>query len=527
MSKYEDQFAFLTPKQKKRLKEKLQSGEIDMNSDEVKDLIKLRYENDPIGFAKQYCPERFKDPRTGELFESPAFHQEMLDIIDDEEVEEKRFALAAPRGHAKSTLLTFIYTMHAMLFEKAKFIVIISASEDIAKRFVRTVRDEFEYNEDIKWLFGDLKTDKWSETEFTITNKATLIAKGRGAQLRGLQQHGKRPDLVICDDLEDDELVLSELRRMDLENWFVSALLPAVDPIVGKVVLVGTVLHMDSLLNRLLNPELYPDFTTRKYQAIQKDGSTLWPERYPPEKLEKEKQNYMTKGKLSKFFMEYQNDPAPDEAAKFRQEYFQYFEDLPPRQEIALEMFVDLGGGGASKENADPTAMVVIGLDNENTFYVHDYVNRRFGTDTNAMINTMFDLARKHQPSKITIENTMATNMIKSALKIEMKKRGMYLNIDYVNPTRGSGGQKRGNMSDGKYMRIAALEAPFKFGGIKIRKWMTELQEQLIMFPRGQHDDLIDALSYGYMHMTPRLKPRDERLARDESYEALYPEIGL
>lgn len=522
-------FDILTPEQRETLKRKIQSGEISPDSKEIKDLIKLRYQNDPIGFAMMFCRERFINPETGDLFPSPSFHQDLVDMVDSEDAKGNKFAIAAPRGHAKSTLFTFIYSLHALLFDKAKFILLVSASEDIAKRFLRSLREEFEFNKDIEWLFGPQKTDKWSETEFMIShNRATVIAKGRGAQVRGLQANiGKRPDLIICDDLEDDELVLSETRRHDLESWFTSALIPALDPQVGRLIFVGTVLHMDSLLNRLLDDETYPGFDSRRYRALQPDGTVLWPEYQTKERLEKEKQDYIAAGKLSKFYMEYQNDPTPEEAAKFRPEYFQFFDKLPDPKEITTEIYVDLGGGSANKETADPTAMVVLCLDKDNVFYVNDYVNERFGTNTAKIINKMFELDYRYRPQRFVIENTQATNMIKSALVIEMKKRGKYLNVEYINPTKGNGSDRRGKMSDGKYNRIAALEAPFKFGGIKIRKWMTELQEQLIMFPRGQHDDLIDALAYGYMNMEPQIKIDERYLSQFNDYEPLYPEIGL
>ena len=97
------------------------------------------------------------------------------------------------------------------------------------------------------------------------------------------------------------------------------------------------------------------------------------------------------------------------------------------------------------------------------------------------------------------IEKTAATNMIRAALERKLLAKRLHLRIEYVAPTRGSA-DRRGTMSDGKFQRIAAMEAPFKLGVIRIRKWQTKLYEQLLAFPRGKHDDLIDALSYGYMY---------------------------
>jgi predicted phage terminase large subunit-like protein len=428
--------------------------------------------------------------------------------------------------HAKSTSMTFFYPLFMALYEKKKFIVIISASEDSAKKFLRRIRSELEANSLIHYVFGPQKTDKWSETELRLQNGTTIIAKGRGAQMRGLLSGHTRPDLAILDDLEDDELVRSQMRRLDLEDWFNGAVLPTLAPKSGTIVYVGTILHEDSLLNRLLNKKLYPDFKSLKYAAIDKDtNEALWPERFSMEDLLRKKEAYIARDKLANFYMEYLNDPIPQESAVFKPEFFQYYDDLPARNQLVTEVFIDLGGG-STKKTADPTAMVVLCLDKHNTIFINDYINDKMGVDTKQIANAMFELYGKYRPSKFTIEKTTATNMIMQALNAEMIRRNTHLNVEYVNPTRGSGSDRRGLMSDGKYQRIAAMQAAFKLGVIKMRPWMTELKEQLQAFPRATHDDLTDALAYGYLFMQRRIDEMDDD-EDDLTYEPLYPELGI
>jgi len=356
------------------------------------------------------------------------------------------------------------------------------------------------------WLFGPQKSAKWSEKEIQLTNGCRIYAKGRGGQMRGLKERGTRPDLIICDDLEDSELVRSELRRIDLEDWFNGDVLPTLEPKIGQLIFIGTILHEASLLNRVLDKELYPDFTTHIYRAIIEDDTSsptpypLWPERFSLDDLNKIKESYLVRGQLSTFFMEYMNDPMPSEGATFKQEYFQYFDELPhnPNEPIVKEIFIDLGGGGL-KKTADDTAMLVLATNTvTGDMYVEDYVAEKMGTDTDRMIQHIFTLAKQHSVNRVFIEKTAATNMIRSALERKMAASQRHLRVEYLSATRGSA-DRRGNMSDGKFQRIAAMEAPFKLGVIKIRKWQTKLIEQLLAFPRGQHDDLIDALAYGYM----------------------------
>ena len=172
-----------------------------------------------------------------------------------------------------------------------------------------------------------------------------------------------RPDLVVLDDIEDEELVRSESRRLDLEIWFNGAVMPTIEPTTGQIIIVGTILHMDSLLNRMVAQNLYPEFETKIYSAINEDtNEALWPERFSLQDLEKKKEDAIARGQLPQFYMEYQNNPIPQEAAEFKHEYLNYYklEDLPDN--LCVELFMD-SGGGSVKKRADDTAIVVTGTD--------------------------------------------------------------------------------------------------------------------------------------------------------------------
>jgi predicted phage terminase large subunit-like protein len=521
---------FLSEKDKKAISKRLDSGDLKVNSMEYKLLCVKQYDQDPLGFAQKFLTEHVLDPVNKEPTKSPAFHQDLIDLYQ----EHNRVVVAAPRGHAKTTVTSFFYVLYCLLFEHKRNIVIVSQTEKMASRFLRRLKDELEFNKKLIWLFGPQKTEKWSETEFKTQNGCSVFAIGRGGQLRGLLTGATRPDLIVLDDIEDDEQVLSQMRRGDLESWFNSTVLPSVTPKIGQIIFIGTVLHMDSQLNRMLDPNLYTDFERARYAAIDESGKVLWPERFSKKELLSIKENYIRRDQLSRFFMEYQNEPTPEEAAVFKPEYFQYFEDLPESHKLHTEIYVDPGGGGASK-GADPTAMVVVSVDDKNNFFINDYVNDKMGTDTKKFANELFRLNALYKPNRIVIEKTVASNMIKASLEQEMRTRNVFLNIEYISPTRGVGGGRRGDMSEGKYQRIATMQAAFKVGAIKMRPWMTELQEQLLRFPRAKHDDLADALAYAWMFFERRCEV-DERKdegdylfgkRQEHTYVPLYPEIGL
>ena len=517
----------LSKKEKEEIAKKIDSGIWDANSPEVKQLIATRHREEPLLFAGQFLSEHFKDQSTGETTPSAEFHREIIGMYKGGD----RIGVAAPRGHAKSTVTSFVYVLHSILYEKRKNVVIISASEDMAKRFLRRIREELEHNKKILWIFGRQETDKWSETELRLKNGGVIHAKGRGAQLRGLIDGARRPDLIILDDIEDEELVRSDLRRYDLESWFNGTVLPTLEPKVGQCILIGTILHEDSLLNRVVGGELYPDFETVRYAAVGEDEKPIWPERFTKEKLQAVKRSYMARGQLPQYHMEYMNDPMPQETAVFRSEYFHYYNQIPestPDKSYLVECYVDLGGGSV-KSRADYTAMIVVATDYKNDIYILDYVMEKMGVDTSKMISAMFKLWTKYKPQKYVIEKTVAANMLKSSLEAEMRKQSIYFPVEYITPPKGTGG-RRGNMSDAKYQRIGAMESAMKMGVIKMKKWMVELQEQLLSFPRGRHDDLIDALGYAYQMVQRRIVRVVDRAfyeEEEEDFVPLYPEIGL
>ncbi len=136
--------------------------------------------------------------------------------------ENKREAVAATRGHGKSVLMSLIYPLWAICtgqrrLGRKQFIVIISASSAISEGFLSALTRELQENELIRADFGNLVgRQKWTSTEILTANGVRVVAKGVGSSLRGMRSFESRPDLIICDDLEDDEGVQNADQRRKL-----------------------------------------------------------------------------------------------------------------------------------------------------------------------------------------------------------------------------------------------------------------------------------------------------------------------
>lgn len=211
----------------------------------------------------------------------PQFHTDIYNLL----INEKRLCLAAPRGFAKSMICSVFYPTWLATYSKVRDICIISASEQLAIELLRKIRTCIENNAQYIDLYGDMRSAKWTESQLILSNGVTIRAKGAGGQIRGF-----RPEVLILDDIETDESVLSEDQRKKLKDWLFKACLNTLLP-DGQFIIVGTIIHYLSVLNDLL--ETPNNWTKRRLTAytdgVEDVGHELWAEQRPHEWLQQRK----------------------------------------------------------------------------------------------------------------------------------------------------------------------------------------------------------------------------------------------
>lgn len=399
----------------------------------------------------------------------PDFHLEIYDMITSGH---KRVACAAPRGHAKSTIISLAYVLWCALTGRKKFIIIASDTYPQAKMFLETIKTELETNEVIKGLYGSQKTDKWTEADIELKMGCRIMAKGAEMKFRGLKYGRFRPDLIVIDDLENDEMVESKERREKLERWFLGTLLPSLD-LDGQVVYIGTILHDDALLMKVLHK--YPNWITKIYKAIQDDGTALWSEHLSIEKLNEIKEEHVAVGKLDIFMAEYMNDPLTDENREFKREFFKYYEKAPDDLKVAITVDPAI----SKKTHADYSVVFVQGVDKENRRYCLDYTRRRM--NPYELSAEIFRLVEKWKPWTVGVEKVAYQEALIFILKDEMRKHNKFFKITEIS-TRSD-----------KTMKIRGLLPMYAAGVMYHQARHTDLEEELLRFPKGIHDDVIDA----------------------------------
>jgi phage terminase large subunit-like protein len=431
--------------------------------------LKKVFSSDIEEFGKFFFKNHLK-------LDTPEFHKEIYRIFESDSL---NIGIAAPRGHAKSTITDLVYLAWVIIHNKAKFALLVSDTYSQAVLFLDALKAEFEGNELLQQFYGKMVSGNWSEGEIVV-NGIMIKALGAGMKVRGLKYHESRPDLVIVDDLENDELVESKERRHKLENWVNAALIPSMAK-GGRIVFIGTILHYDSILAKIVSNDKYLEFKKKIYRAINID-KPLWPEHLNLLELEKIKQDYISKGQGYLFYREYQNEPVSDEYRKFKLEKFKYYEDKDLIDKN-LNTYITIDRAYSLDKSADFTGIVIISVDIQNNWYVR--LAERFKGTEGMLIDKIFDLKAYFKPVKIGIEQKAFQYTIKPALDDEMRKRGIFFMVEELK-----------DLGNSKNVRIEGLVPRFEIGTIFLKRDQTDLIDEFITFPASVFDDLMDALAY-------------------------------
>lgn len=376
-------------------------------------------------------------------------------------------------------IITFGWVMWNLLCNPSnRFTILISNNYANSCKYLLPIKDSIENNGMIKAVFGNLKSDKWSENEIELTHRKKVIVGGNEFKIRGQKYLQYRPDVVVIDDAEDDELVKSSDRRDSFERWLLYAVEPAMTADKNKIIMVGTILHRASQLSKVLEGGgKYKTWHKKKYKAINNDKA-IWEDMHALAKLLeiKERDPY-------KFAQEYMNNPVPYEHATFKQEYFDDYTKLP--ENVTVNVTVDLAC--TDKTYSDYTVILPVATGPLGDMWILPYIRGKY-IDPDQIIEHMFSVYLKYKNNfgKFGIEKNAFQRFLARIFDRERKIRGYKFPVVELH-----------NKGD-KTTRISRLQPWFAAGDIHIKSSMTELKEELLDFPRAMHDDVTDALA---MHL--------------------------
>lgn len=482
-------------------------------------------------FGRAYLAHYFVRP-------SPKFHGE-LDRIWREgvlkgmnpEVDAKRIsradgcrrAIEAPRGHAKSTTFTFKDDLHAAVYGYKHYIIILSDSSEQAEGFLVDIKTELEENAALKEDFGELEGKVWKSSVILLANGVKIEAIGSGKKIRGRRHKQWRPDLIVCDDLENDENVNTPEQRKKLRDWFYKAVSKAGDTYTD-IVYIGTLLHFDALL---ANVAKNPSYKSVRYQGVISFATNgeLWDawesiftdlsnDNRQEDALEffqanreamlegtavlwEEKLSYydlmvirISEGEAS-FNSEIQNDPIDPENCTFQEEWFDFWDDEGKAQpDFSDPKFLFVGANDPSlgkNKKSDTSSIIALAKDTQ-TGYLYVVIADIAKRKPDQIIEDALDASRRLQREykrpyyKFGVETVQFQYYFAEIMRQRAAAVGEYLPIEEINSTQN------------KDARIQSLQPFVKNGYIKFSKKHKTLLKQMTEYPMGKNDDAPDGL---------------------------------
>ena len=359
-----------------------------------------RARDDYAFFVSYYFPHYTMDKQTGKSIPSAPFHIAAANYIRSHHTTRAVFEWA--RGHAKSTHMGVFIPMWLMAQEKPDIhmVVLVSKSEQSAIDLIADLQAELQYNERYAHDFGkQYNAGQWEAGRFTtLGTKVSFVALGRGQSPRGLKKTGCRPDYIIIDDLDDDELCLNEDRVRRATAWVEDALFPTQGAEGGRFIMVGNLISKNSVL----------------YNISQKDGTHLtrvdirnaqgrpsWPALWTEERI-REREQFMG---FRAFQKEYMNNPITEGTVFSEMNWGK----IPPLRRFKwLVCYGDPSPSNNKNKANSMKAAFVVGM-HEGCYYV---IDGRLDRATNAEFVEWFYDLNANIPQSVQVYNLIENNTL-------------------------------------------------------------------------------------------------------------------
>lgn len=404
------------------------------------------------------------------------------------------------RGHAKSSHLSLLIPLWLKIQNPRKLsvMVLVSKSEDMAIRLLSDLQAELQYNRAFINDFGvQVKTGSWTEGEFRTSDGCLFVAVGRGQSPRGLKDRGKRPDYIVIDDIDDDELVRNPRRVGDALEWVLTALAGTMAMGRGRFVMVGNRIGKDSILSRFAER---PGIQHTVINALNKNGLPSWPENYTSEEIRKIREFIGER----RFQKEYMNNPI-NEGAVFLRKHIRYGKMLDLKHYKTLISYTDPSFKNSS--TSDYKATILVGKTNNGEFHIlKAFADQTSVTNMVGWHYTIMDFVAGRVPVLYYMEANFMQDLLLDEFKTVGNITGSHI------PIRGDHRAK-----PDKFARIEAMSPLFERNLILLNEkekdspGMMVLVDQLLMFEKGSktNDDAPDALEGAVWILSKRTRTSD------------------
>lgn len=429
-------------------------------------------------------------------FEPAAHHrlicEKLTDVVNGKT---KRLMIFVPPGSAKSTYASVIFPPWFLAQRPRSTILACSHSADLAESFGRKCRDKIGSHG--KELGYSLSKTSQAAGQWATTTECEYYSAGVGGAIAG-----RRADLALIDDpVRNKEDADSKLIRDKQKSWYDFDLLTRLKP-GAAVILIMTRWHEDDLAGQLLkDPEENWEVIRLPMLAEDNDplgrskDEPLWPEWFDEGTLKNARKDPRAYNSL------WQQNPTPESGEFFSKEWVQgYSPEQLPRD---LVMY-GAGDFACSEESdANKTCLPIGGMDESGNLWILPDIFWQQG-NTGVVVDGWFALDKKHKPLKWFAEKGHISKSIGPFMRSRMQEEQHYFAIEEVTPSRNK--QQRAKSLQGMMSCKKVFFPTFA-------SWWPAALHEMMSFPVGKSDDLVDALAHlgnGVNKMYGAEPPREE-----------------
>ena len=482
-------------------------------------------------FAHCFLAETFDRPTTWQ-------YDKQWDILDNDSL--PKIAQLAWRGFGKSAAMT-AKMVKGICYRQLIYAIYVSKTNESATSETENVKREILGNERIRYVFGNFKGQTYNGVETQFSRTAWYVSdpsrdgepfgfinpRGAEQQVRGTNVHlrgrKQRPNMIFCDDLEDDQLVLSEENRQSLSRWFFGSLMEIIDTAKQpasstrrwnvkpgefppwRVFYADTLKHEDALIAHLVqDPSWQSVVLPQCERRLCDDGKnryfSLVPELVTHEQVREEAANAKRQNRLDTYAREKMCKPVPPEEAQWTRDGFKYYRDEEAKlnNNPNIDRFIVVDPAKSANPKSDPSAALFCAADSKGgALYFRHLINERM--EPHEFSDEVLRLSLVYNTPHLFIEHTGGSDGLKHHWKNRAAERRLPVEFYWLSahqPTRyGDYGTGRDAV---KRARAAQIIPYYKMGYVYHDESLknSALEQQELSYPKPARWDALDCAGY-------------------------------
>lgn len=332
--------------------------------------------------------------------------------------------------------------------------------------------------------------------------------------VRGRLHLNQRPDCLILDDIETNKTKDSQAYTKQVADHISEAM--------AGMATNGFMLYLGNFITEYGN--IQHIFTRAKTDQgirvrnipVVMNGRPAWEGKYALTDVEAGETGKVSiedkQRQLGSYVFSYEmmNQPVDETLAEFKKEWFQYATEDDYRH-LNMLTFIAIDTAVSQKDSADFTGVTIDRVSQEGKRYVTAY---KLKINPTELIDHLFYLWDQYKPEVLGIEETVFLLAVKPFLEDEMRKRNKFMSITPL---------KHGGIK--KETRIRGLIPLMESKSVFFVGNCHDLEEEMRVFPRGQHDDVLDSFQYAEQIAFKPYEQEDFEEFVEE--KPLFPEIGI